>query len=256
MELDWTTFLLEIVNFLVLVWLLKRFLYRPVLDSIAQRKLDIEKRVADSQLIRKEAESLREQYERRIADWEQEKATARSRVLEEVGAERTRLMAGLRASLEQERAKSRALEQQRLNELSRQVEETALVQGAQFAAALLSRLATADLETQVVRVVLDDLRKLPEEQRQAMRAAAAESAMSSTITSAYQLGPGDRQALAEAFASLVGCPVSCTWRQDPELKAGLHIRLGTWILSANLRDELKFFREASLRAVPTPAADS
>ena len=80
MELDWTTFFLEILNFLVLVWLLKRFLYKPVLDAIAQRKLEIEKRAADSQAIRQEAAALRQQYERRIADWEQEKAAARSRL--------------------------------------------------------------------------------------------------------------------------------------------------------------------------------
>ena len=31
MAFDWTTFGLEIINFLALLWILKRFLYRPVL---------------------------------------------------------------------------------------------------------------------------------------------------------------------------------------------------------------------------------
>ena len=38
MELDWTTFILEIINFLVLVWILHRFLYQPVMNVIAQRR--------------------------------------------------------------------------------------------------------------------------------------------------------------------------------------------------------------------------
>ena len=38
MQIDWTTFALEIINFLVLVWILKRFLYRPVLDTLARRR--------------------------------------------------------------------------------------------------------------------------------------------------------------------------------------------------------------------------
>ena len=165
-------------------------------------------------------------------------------------------MAGVRAALEQEREKSRALEQRHLAELSRQAEETALSQGAQFVTLLLSRLSSAELEGRLVRIVLEDLRNLPEEQRQAIRVAAAEQEMSSTITSVYQIGPDDRQAIADALVSLIGRPVSCVWRQDPELKAGLHIRLGSWVLSANLRDELKFFREARLHAGATPTVES
>ena len=37
MQLNWSTFVLEIINFLILVWVLKRFLYKPVLAAIAQR---------------------------------------------------------------------------------------------------------------------------------------------------------------------------------------------------------------------------
>ena len=38
MTLSWPTFILEIVNFLVLVWILKRFLYQPILQAIEERK--------------------------------------------------------------------------------------------------------------------------------------------------------------------------------------------------------------------------
>ena len=45
MQFDWTTFALEIVNFLVLVWILRRFLYRPVTDVIARRAAEVEHRL-------------------------------------------------------------------------------------------------------------------------------------------------------------------------------------------------------------------
>ena len=48
MELDWTTFALEIINFLVLVWMLKRFLYRPVLATLAERRAGIERTLAEA----------------------------------------------------------------------------------------------------------------------------------------------------------------------------------------------------------------
>ena len=37
MQLDLTSFLLELVNFAVLVWILHRFLYKPVLAAIDRR---------------------------------------------------------------------------------------------------------------------------------------------------------------------------------------------------------------------------
>ena len=55
MELSWSTFILEAINFLVLVWILKRFLYKPVLDVIERRKAGIEKIQADAKaLMRKQ----------------------------------------------------------------------------------------------------------------------------------------------------------------------------------------------------------
>ena len=42
MEFNWTTFSFEIINFLILVWILQRFLYKPVTNAIARRKAAIE----------------------------------------------------------------------------------------------------------------------------------------------------------------------------------------------------------------------
>ena len=51
MELDWTTFILELINFLVLIWLLNRFLYKPVMKVIAQRKTTIQKTQANTRSV-------------------------------------------------------------------------------------------------------------------------------------------------------------------------------------------------------------
>ena len=99
MELNWSTFALEILNFLVLVWILKRFLYKPVLNVIAQRQARIEQARSESERLKSEAQSLRERYESRLADWEREKEKARTELLDEIGGERVRLQGGLRASL-------------------------------------------------------------------------------------------------------------------------------------------------------------
>ena len=48
MSIDWVTVLAQIANFLVLLWLLKRFLYRPILNGIDAREAAIAQRISDA----------------------------------------------------------------------------------------------------------------------------------------------------------------------------------------------------------------
>lgn len=242
MEFDWTTFALEIINFLVLVWLLQRFLYKPVTTVIAQRQAGIEKTLTDAQAIRIEAEALKHQYENRMDEWEQEKAQALQLLLQEMDAERTRLMTALQASLDEERNKLRAVEQRRAIEQQQRLAEEARIEGGRFVARLLSPLASAELEDRIRRLLLEDLPQLPDRELQALRAAG--QAGEAKITSVYPLGEDQRAGLTEALGRLAGRPVACEFGQDPSLMAGLRISIGPWMLRSNLLDELQFFTEA------------
>lgn len=243
MEFDWTTFALEIINFLVLVWILQRFLYKPVTSAIAERKASIEKTLTDAQAVQAEAEALKRQYENRMADWEHEKAQARVQLLQEMDAERTRLMTALHASLEQEREKLRALEQRRAAEIRHRLEESALAEGARFVARLLSRIASPEVEERIRELLLEDLPRLADRELQSLRAACQGGDAKMNITSGYPLAEGQRKTLAQALSRVTGQPVACEFGQDPELMAGFRIGIGPWVLRSNLRDELKFFAE-------------
>lgn len=244
MELDWVTFALEIVNFLVLIWVLQRFLYKPVLAAIARRKAAIEKNLSDAKALQVDAQALEQQYRNRLVDWEREKEQLRAGLAEEINAERARLRAGLQAELEQEREKNRVLEERRLNELRRRAEDQAVVQGAQFAARLLARIAAPELETRLVALVLEDLARLPEDRLQALRAACRDAGSKMKVTSAFPLDATQRQALVQGFKDVARADVAGEFSEDPRLLAGLRIGIGAWVAHANLQEELKVFAEA------------
>ncbi|MBU0908993.1 MAG: F0F1 ATP synthase subunit B, partial [Proteobacteria bacterium] len=48
MGIDWFTFCAQIINFLILVWLLKKVLYQPVLNAMAEREAKIAARLNDA----------------------------------------------------------------------------------------------------------------------------------------------------------------------------------------------------------------
>lgn len=245
MELNWSTFVLEIINFLILVWILKRFLYKPVLDVIARRRAGIEQTLAEAQALHANAKALQDQYEHRLQDWEQEKQQARDSLQTDMDTERTRLLQELRKSLDQEREKAGVSEQRRLQLSINKAEETALTQGAQFATRLLTSAVGPELEERLLILLIDDLGRLSSERLTLLRASLGETPSEIYIASAYPLTESQRQTLEQALKDITQLSLPFRYEQDDALLAGLHISIGAWVLGINVRDELKGFAELS-----------
>lgn len=244
MQLSWPTFVLEIVNFLVLVWILKRFLYKPVLRAIAQRKAAIDKTLSDATARQAEAQELEKQYQNRLADWEKEKETLRAGVLEDINALRAKRMEALEVSLAQEREKARVVNERRLNELSDQAQEEAVRKGVRFTARLLDRLASPELEGKLVGVVLEDLSHLPGEQLEAIRAACRAGEPKVKVISAFPLPQEQRGVITQKLRGIAQDGVPIEFSEDSRLLSGLRMTVGPWVLRANLEDELEFLANA------------
>lgn len=241
MELSWSTFVLEIINFLILVWILKRFFYKPVLDVIARRRAAIEKSLADARTTKSEAEKLQEQYKNRLADWDQERQQARETLIQEIEAERARKTAELKNVLQQEREKARVIEQRRQADVEHKAEEAALTLSARFATRLLEQVAGPELETRLVERVLSGLSGLSDEQIVALRTNYGQAPETAIVVSAFPLADEYRSKLKQAITTLTDQEMSPQFEQDSELLAGLRITIGNWVLGTNLQDELKGF---------------
>ena len=248
MELDWTTSIFELINFLVLIWILNRFLYTPVMNVIAQRKTAIQQTQADAAQLRSDAEALRGQYENRLAEWEQERDKARAQLREDISAERNRLLDGLRTELDQEREKAAAVEQRRMKDFMQQAEAAAIAQGAAFASRLLSRLGAGELERRIIDLVIEDLPRLPQDKIQAIRSAPATTGLAMKISTAYPLDATQQKVLGDACRTLMGREPPCEFLEDRNLIAGVRISFGSWVLRASVQDELSFFAESSRHA--------
>ena len=244
MELSWSTFLLEIVNFLVLVWILKHFLYNPVIDVITRRREKIEQTQQAAQEERRAGEALRAQYENRLADWEREKEAARTAFQGEIERERVHRLEALATELEGERRKQEVVAERERRESERRLETQTLALAAGFAARLLTRVAGPELERKLVELLQEDLPRLSADRRRTLEQALRQESGPIEVTSAYPLDAAGRAKLEQALADLAGRNVACRYRQDSRLIAGAQLRVGAWVLHANLQEELRGFAEA------------
>ena len=243
--MNWSTFLLEILNFLVLVWILKRFLYKPVQETIARRKAQVDEIIGKADAIRGEAEALKLRYENRLKDWEEEKEAGREALRQELSVERDRSLEVLRRELEQEREKERVVEDRQRQDRLRRDQEVCLQQGARFVSRLLSGFATPDLEGQLLALALKQIEELPVERAESLRLALNTSRGPVIVHSAHPLTPAQREQLAGTLTGLSGMAPDCSFAEDSSLLAGLRITIGPWVLHANLADELKSFADSA-----------
>ncbi|HXZ48925.1 MAG TPA: F0F1 ATP synthase subunit delta [Usitatibacter sp.] len=241
MQLDWSTVALEVVNFLVLVWLLKRFLYRPILDVVAARQAAIDRATSGARETEARARELEQKYEGRLRDWDQERAQARAALQEELRDERRKALAAQEASLAEAREKARVLDERRRAEAAGRLEREALAQAAEFARRLLAKLASPDLEARLAASAAEAIGAMDDERRARLRAALQGSAEPGTVTTAFPLAPSQREALARALEGATGQAREWIFREDSSLLAGVRVSIGPWILHFNLGEELELF---------------
>ena len=74
MLIDWFTVGAQALNFLILVWLLKRFLYKPMLHAIDAREKRIAAELADAAAKKAEAQKERDEFQRKNEEFDQQRA--------------------------------------------------------------------------------------------------------------------------------------------------------------------------------------
>ena len=241
MELNWSTFLLEIINFLVLVWILKRFLYRPVVTALRQRQEKIAEKLDQAARLKSESDDLQKQYESRLQDWEREKQQARELLQEEIHQEKARRLEQLETELQDESKKAATIVERRRTEERQRDLENAHAQGAEFAAKLLEAAAGPELESRLFDLLMRAIDGMSEDQRSDLRTRCAASDNRITVTSAFPMKPEQTEKLRQKLSGKHSSDINLEHHLDPALVAGFRIAIDALVLHLNLQDELEDF---------------
>ena len=119
MLINWFTVVAQAINFLILVWLLKRFLYKPILHAIDEREKGIAAQLAEAEAKKAEAQKERDDFQHKNEVFDQERAALLKKATDEAKAERQRLLDEARKDADALRAKRQdalRTEQRNLNQ--------------------------------------------------------------------------------------------------------------------------------------------
>lgn len=249
MEISWWTIALQTVNFVVLVWLLQRFLYMPVQKIIETRRQADARGLADAEQAKAGAEAEKQRYEAKLATIE---------------ADRLQVLADAHASVEQERQRLLDIARQDATKFLHEARTAATKERAETLQAM--RADVADLSVVMAKTVLKDLaRALPQDvflanvqtafdsltddARKRFKDEAASNDTGLAVITANLLNPAEQQAWRARISAMVEEEANIHFEQDPELIAGAVLRLPNTALRATWADKLSQARQSLMKDV-------
>jgi len=239
MQIDWWTLALQAINAAVLIWLLARFLFRPVAAMIEQRRQEAGKALADAAASKEAAAALQKQ----VAAEQAAIAADRSAVLEKAGAEAKaeagRIIEAARVEIARLREAAQSdLQREREKRLSAAIAEVNRL-ALDMVARLLQRLPDEVKVSAFIPGLVAAFAALPASARDG-----AASGASLRLIAPRPLTDGERTAVEEAFAQRVGRVPAFDAVVDRELLAGLELQAAHVVVRNSFRADLEQFASA------------
>ena len=223
MLIDWFTIVAQAINFLILVWLMKRFLYKPILDAIDAREKRIAAELADAATKKAEAQKDRDEFQHKNEEFDQQRAALLSKATDEAQAERQRLLDDARnaaASLSSKRQETMRNEEQNLHQAicrRTQQEVFAIVRNT------LTDLAGTSLEERLGEVFNRRLRGLDGPAKAGLAEALKTAAEPAIVRSAFDLPGAQRAAIQNALNETFSAEVRVRFETAPDLIGGIEL---------------------------------
>lgn len=237
--IDWFTVGAQIFNFLVLVYLLKRFLYKPVIKAMDERESRIAARLEEARKREEEAVQERENYEEKNRDLDRRRQTLLNDMKEAVEVEKKERLGQVRKQIEAVRSDwHEALEREK-DSFLHDLRERAGRHTYAVARRALGDLANVDLESHIIRVFVDHLRSLTEEEQVALQQAFQASRSGFKVMSAFEIPQQASQEIADALKPYLSEPPDLQFQISPEVICGIELRVHGHKIAWSLRDYLE-----------------
>lgn len=238
MLIDWFTVIAQIVNFLILVWLLKRFLYKPILNAIDTREKKIAKELADADLKKTEAGKERDEFQRKNEEFDQQRAALMDKVTQEAQAERQRLLDEAREAADTLSAKRHEALLSDAHNLNQELSQRTRQEVFAIARKALTDLAASSLEERMAGVFIRRLHELDEQAKKNLGEAFKSASAPALLRSAFDLPEAQRTAIQNALNETFSAPIPLRFETAPELISGIELTTNGQKIAWSISDYL------------------
>ncbi len=238
MLIDWFTVAAQIVNFVILVWLLKRFLYQPILRAIEAREKKVKTQIQEAETKEAEAERERDEFRRKNEEFEAERESMLNEAEMEAREKRRALLEKAREEARELRERLEKAIREEKEDLYREVVERTQREVFNLTRKVLQDLASQSLEEHMSRNFLQRLQSLEGDKRRQLTAALHGTSEGVTVKSAFELPQAQREAIENTLAEVASEAVDCRFVTDSEKIGGIELTAGGYKMAWSVDDYL------------------
>jgi F-type H+-transporting ATPase subunit b len=238
MLIDWFTVSAQALNFILLVWLLKRFLYKPILDAVDTREKRIASELADADAKKAESQKERSEYERKNEQFEQQRAELLRQATQDASVERRRLLDEASTSADALAASRQKTLRNDVHNLHQAICSRTQQEVFAIARKALADLATTSLEERMGEVFTRRLRTMNGKPKEALAQALKTGSEPALVRSAFKLPPAQRAAVQNALNETFSADVHIRFEATPELVSGIELTANGQRIAWSIADYL------------------
>jgi F-type H+-transporting ATPase subunit b len=223
MLIDWFTVGAQALNFIILVWLMKRYLYKPILKAIDARETRIAAELADADSKKAEAQKDRDAFQHKNDEFDKERATLLGKATDEAKAGGQRLMEEARNAADALSAKRQETLQNDARNLSQAIRRRAQEEVFAITRKALVDLSTVSLEERLGEVFTRRLREMNGPAKETLGAALRTEPEPALVRSTFDLPAEQRAAIQNALNETFSAKIPLRFETAPDLVGGIEL---------------------------------
>ncbi|HTB63310.1 MAG TPA: hypothetical protein VK737_06940 [Opitutales bacterium] len=223
MLIDWFTVGAQALNFLILVWLLKCFLYKPILNAIDTREKLIAKELADAATKKAEAQKERDDFQHKNEEFDQQRAALLTKAADEAKTERLRLIDEARKAADAMSAKRQESFRNDAHNLNQAISRRTQQEVFAITRKALTDLAATSLEERLGEVFTRRLREMGGQAKEGLGKALKTAAEPALVRSAFDLPATQRAAIQNAINETFSADIHLRFETAPGLVSGIEL---------------------------------
>jgi len=223
MLIDWFTVGAQALNFVILVWLMKRFLYKPILHAIDAREQRIATELADANAKKAEAQKERDEFQHKNEEFDRQRAALLSRATDEAKAERQRLLDAARQAAGALSAKRQDTLRNEAHNLKQAISRRTQQEVFAIARKTLTDLAGTSLEERMSEVFTRRLREMDGQAKEGFAKALETASDPALVRSAFDLPAEQRAAIQNALNETFSAEIRVRFETAPDLVSGIEL---------------------------------
>ncbi|MEO6608215.1 MAG: F0F1 ATP synthase subunit delta [Aestuariivirga sp.] len=238
MLIDWFTVVAQALNFIILVWLLKRFLYKPILDAVDAREKRIADERADADAKKAEAKKERDEFLHKNEVFDQQRAALLGKATDEANAERQRLFDDARKAADALSAKRQEALQNDAQNLNQAIKRRAQQEVFAIARKTLTDLSGTSLEERMTKLFISRLRAMNSKPKEDFGQAIKTTSEPARLRSAFDLPAEQRTAIQKALDEIFSAKVRIRFEAVPDLVGGIELSANGQKIAWSIADYL------------------